>query len=95
MRHTLILAGLTTLALNLPSLGGEPIPLRPDSSRAALVGLGQEYGDLLHWAEAIAEATDTLKSAEHARVLAQQLARVMGPLEENFEKTTAALSTSQ
>lgn len=95
MRHTLILAGLTTLALNLPSLGGEPIPLRTDSSRAALVGLGQEYGDLLHWAEAIAEATDTLKSAEHARVLAQQLAQVMGPLEENFEKTTAALSTSQ
>ncbi len=95
MRRTLILAGLTALALNLASYNGGTMPLRGDSSRAALVTLGQEYGDLQQWAAAIAEATDTLESAEHARALAHQLALVMSPLEEDFEKTTVALSTSQ
>ena len=95
MRRTLMLAGLTTLGLNLAGLGGGTMPLRSDSSRAALVSLGQEYGDLQQWATAIVEATDTLESAEHARALAHQLARVLGPLEKDFEKTTAALSTSQ
>jgi hypothetical protein len=95
VRRTLLLAGLTTLALNLPSLGGGTMPLRADFSRAALVSLGQEYDDLQQWATAIVEASDTLESAEHARALAHQLAHVMEPLEEDFEKTTAALSTSQ
>ena len=95
MRRTLTLAGLTTLALNLASFGVGTIPPRADSSRAALVSLGQEYGDLQLWATAIAQATDTLESPESARALAHQLARVMGPLEKDFEKTTAALSTSQ
>jgi hypothetical protein len=95
VRCTLTLAGLATLALNLASFGTGTMPLRTDSSRAALVSLGQEYGDLQRWATAIAEATDTLESAERARALANQLARVMGPLEKDFEKTTAALSTSQ
>jgi hypothetical protein len=90
-----MLAGLTSLALNLPSFGGGTMPLRGDSSRAALVNLGQQYGDLQLWAAAIVEASDTLESAEHARALALQLAHVMEPLEENFENTTAALSTSQ
>ena len=95
MRRTLTLAGLTTLALNLASFGVGTIPPRADSSRAALVSLGQEYGDLQLWATAITQATDTLESPESARALAHQLARVMGPLEKDFEKTTAALSTSQ
>jgi len=95
VRRTLTLAGLTTLALNLASFGTGTLPPRTDSSRAALVSLGQEYGDLQQWATAIAEATDTLENAERARALAHQLARVMGPLEQDFEKTTAALSTSQ
>jgi hypothetical protein len=71
------------------------MPLRTDSSRAALVSLGQEYGDLQQWATAIAEATDTLESTEHARALAHQLARVLSPLEKDFERTTASLSTAQ
>ena len=95
MRRTLALAGLATLALNLASFGTGTMPSRTDSSRAALVTLGQEYGDLQQWATAIAYATDTLESAERARTLAHQLARLMGPLEEDFAKTTAALSTSQ
>ena len=95
MRRTLTLAGLTTLALNLASFGTGTMPPRTDSSRAALVSLGQEYGDLQQWATAIAQVTDTLESAESARALAHQLARVMGPLEKDFEKTTAALSTAQ
>ena len=97
MRRTLILAGLTTVVLNLASFGTGTIPPRPDTSRAALVSLGQEYGDLQLWAAAIAEATDTLDAAdsERARTLARQLVRVIGPLEQDFEKTTASLSTSQ
>lgn len=95
MRRTLTMAGLATLALNLASFGTGTMPLRTDTSSAALISLGQEYGDLQQWAAAIADATDTLESAERARALAHQLARVMGPLEEDFEKTTASLSTAQ
>jgi hypothetical protein len=95
VRRTLTLAGLTTLALNLASFGTGTMPPETDTSRAALISLGQEYGDLQQWATAIAETTDTLQSAERARALAHQLARVMDPLEKDFENTTAALSTSQ
>ena len=95
MRRYLALAGVTTLALNLASFGTGNLPPRIDTSRAALVSLGREYGDLQQWATAITEATDTLESAERTRALAHQLARVMGPLEADFERTTAALSTSQ
>jgi hypothetical protein len=97
VRRTLILAGFSTLILNLASFSTGTIPPRRDTSQAALISLGQEYGDLRQWAEAVAEVTDTLGSldAELARSLAQQLARVIKPLEENFENTTAALSTSQ
>ena len=97
MRRTLILAGFTSLVLNLLSFGTGAVPLREDSSRAALATLGQEYGDLQQWADAIAATTDTLPSAdsERARVLARQLAQLMAPLERDFENTTAALSTVQ
>ncbi len=95
MRRILILVGVAALSLNLASFGTGAMPLREDTSRAALLSLGQEYGDVRQWAVAITEATDTLESTEHARVLAHQLARVLDPLEEDFEKTTAALSTSQ
>lgn len=97
MRRTLILAGLTTVVMNLASFGTGATSLRPDTSSAALVSLGQEYGDIQMWAEAIAEATDTLDSTdgERARTLARQLVRVIGPLEQDFEETTASLSTSQ
>jgi hypothetical protein len=97
VRRTLILAGLTSLVLNLVSLGTGRVPLREDSSRSALASLAQEYGDLQQWATAIAATTDTLPSSasEQARVLAQQLARLIEPLERDFENTTAALSTGQ
>lgn len=97
MRRTLFLAGLSTLVLNLASFSTGTMPPRPDTSRAALVNLSREYGDLRVWAEAIAETTDTLDAgnSELARALAHQLVRLIGPLEENFEKTTAALSTGQ
>jgi hypothetical protein len=97
VRHTLILAGVTTLVLNLASFGTGTTPLRSDTSRAALISLGEEYADLQQWAQAIAEATDTLSSTdgERARMLALQLVRVIGPVGENFENTTAALSTNQ
>ncbi|HEV7365509.1 MAG TPA: hypothetical protein VGN76_06655 [Gemmatimonadales bacterium] len=97
MRRTLILAGLTSLILNLVSFGTGAVSLREDSSRAALATLGREYGDLQQWAAAIAATTDTLPSvdSERARVLAQQLAQLIEPLERDFENTTAALSTAQ
>jgi hypothetical protein len=71
--------------------------LRTDSSRVALTSLGQEYGDLQQWATAIAATTDTLSSgsSERARAMADQLARLMRPLERDFQNTTAALSTAQ
>jgi hypothetical protein len=73
------------------------VVLRVDSSREALTSLGQEYGNLQQWASAIAATTDSLPahSSERARVLADQLARLISPLEEDFEETTAALSTAQ
>ena len=95
MRRILILVGVAVLSLNLASFGTGAMPLREDTSRAALLSLGREYGDVQQWAVAITEATDTLESTERAQVLAHQLARVLDPLEEDFEKTTAALSTSQ
>ena len=97
MRRTLTLAGLATLALNLASFGTGTMPPRNDASRSALTTLGQEYSDLQQWATAVAVTTDTLPTAnaERARVLADQLARVMRPLEEDFARTTASLSTAQ
>jgi hypothetical protein len=97
VRRTLIVAGLTSLVLNLVSFGTGAVPLREDSSRAALATLGQKYGDLQQWAAAIAATTDTLPSVdpERARVLADQLAHLIAPLERDFENTTAALSTAQ
>jgi hypothetical protein len=79
------------------SSGSEPMPLRPDTSRAALTSLGREYGDLQQWATAILITTDTLpaEGSEAARAMAQQLARLISPLEEDFARTTAALSTAQ
>jgi hypothetical protein len=91
----LILVGASVLSFNLASLGPGDLPPRPDRSRAALVSLGEEYGELQLWARAVAEATDTLESPERARALAHQLARLLGPLEGDFENTTAALSTAQ
>lgn len=75
----------------------DPMPLRPDMSREALASLGQEYGDLQQWTTAVLAATDTLpaEASERARALAHQLARLMSPLEEDFARTTAALSTAQ
>jgi ABC-type uncharacterized transport system YnjBCD ATPase subunit len=90
-----MLAGMALFSLNLARSGTEATPLRPDTSHAALVSLGEEYDELQMWATAVAEATDTLKSQERARALADQLARVMDPLEGDFEETTAALSTGQ
>lgn len=97
MRRTLFLAGLSSLMLNLVGLGTDPLPLRPDTSREALIDLGREYDDLQLWAAAVAADADTLSAAnsERSRVLAGQLARLIGPLERDFEKTTAALSTAQ
>lgn len=95
MRRMLILAGVAALSLNLASLDTATVSLRADTSQAALVSLGRQYDDLQQWATAVAEASDTLVNAERARALANQLARVIGPLEDGFERTTAALSTSQ
>ena len=98
MLRILALCGLAALTFIVQELStGGSMPLRPDTSRAALASLGQEYGDLQLWVSAIAATTDTLQpeSSESARAMADQLARLMGPLEQDFEQTTAALSTSQ
>jgi hypothetical protein len=91
------LSGLAALTFILGHLDTSSTSLRPDTSRAALAGLGQEYEDLQQWTGAILAATDTLppESVERVRVLADQLARLIDPLEDDFEKTTAALSTNQ
>jgi hypothetical protein len=91
------LSGLAGVTFVLGSLGPAELPTRGDTSQAALTTLGQEYDDLQLWASAIAATTDTLPSegSERARVLAGQLARVLGPLESEFERTTASLSTAQ
>jgi len=93
----LALAGLAAALYGVGSLGSEAVPLRADVSRTALTSLGQEYDELQQWAAAIAATTDTMPpgSGEAARALAAQLARLMQPLEEDFENTTAALSTAQ
>ena len=97
MLRLLALAGLAALMFALGGVGSGGLPLRPDTSRDALASLGQEYGDLQQWVAAIAETTDTLPlgNSERARVLADQLAQLILPLEEDFENTTAALSTAQ
>jgi len=76
---------------------GDPLPPRIDSSRVELTTLGREYSDLQQWAVAISAATDTLSegSSERARALADQLVRLMTPLEDDFARTTASLSTDQ
>src|SRR4051794_7377330 len=83
----LALSGLAALTFALGSLAPVPIALRPNTSRAALASLGEEYGELPQWAVAILAATDTLQpaSAERARALADQLARLITPLEGDFE----------
>lgn len=89
--------GLAALTVVVASFSKETMSLRRDSSRAELARLGQEYGDLQQWVAAIAATSDSLprENAEGARVLADQLARLMRPLEEDFERTTASLSTTQ
>jgi hypothetical protein len=93
-----VLWGFITLSITL--LGGlrdHADPPRPDTSQAELAQLGQEYGDLRVWASAIAVAADTLPASntEAAQVLADQMARLLRPLEQDFERTTASLSTAQ
>ena len=95
MLRVLVLMGVTVLSVNLAIPSGNAVSLRADMSQAALESLGDEYWQLQQWANAVAQTTDTLDSVERARALADQLARVMQPLEGDFEKTTAALSTSQ
>lgn len=97
MLRVLALAGLATFMFALGGVGSGGMPLRPDTSQDALASLGQEYGHLQQWAAAIAQTTDTLPlgDSERARVLADQLAQLILPLEGDFEKTTAALSTAQ
>jgi hypothetical protein len=93
----LALSALAAVTFVLGSLGPAELPPRYDTSQAALTTLGQEYNDLQLWASAIAATTDTQPSegSERARALADQLARVLGPLESEFERTTASLSTAQ
>ncbi len=95
MLRIMMLVGVSVVSLNLAMPSGNAVSLRADMSQAALESLGEEYWQLQQWATAIAQTTDTLDSTERARALADQLARVMQPLEGDFEKTTAALSTSQ
>ena len=95
MRRIATLWGLAALTVAGASFNTGTVPLRSDASRIELAKLGQEYGDLHQWVAAIAAASDTLPSAERARVLADQLARLMRPLEKDFERTTASLSTTQ
>lgn len=96
MVRALVVPAFAALTLVLAT-EPDPLPLRADLSREALASLGQEYGELRVWATAIAATTDTLSpgSSERTRVLAQQLARLIRPLEQGFEETTAALSTAQ
>jgi hypothetical protein len=83
VRRIATLWGLAALTVAGASFNTGTMPLRSDSSRAELAKLGQEYGDLQQWVAAIAAASDTLpvKDAERARVLADQQARLMRPLE--------------
>lgn len=97
MRRIAMLWGLAVSAVAVASFSTETTPPRPDSSREELARLGQEYGDLQLWVAAIAATADTIadEHVERTRALADQLARLMRPLEEDFERTTASLSTTQ
>ena len=95
MLRVMVVVGATLLSLNLALPGEKTVSLRADMSQSALESLGDDYWQLQQWANAVAQTTDTLDSTERARALADQLARVMQPLEGDFEETTAALSTSQ
>ena len=89
--------GVAVATVALASFKSPNMPLREDRSGAELVRLGKEYGDLQQWVAAIAATSDTLPAdnAEQARVLAGQLAKLMRPLEQDFERTTASLSSTQ
>jgi hypothetical protein len=93
----LALTGLAAVTLVLGRLAPAPESRPDDPSRAALTTLGEEYDELQLWAAAVEATTDTLPGAasERARALADQLARILDPLEGDFENTTAALSTDQ
>jgi len=95
--RVLALSGIGALTLAVAGIQRQPIVLRQDNSRVALAELGEEYADLRQWTVAVLAATDSTRpaTAERARVLAGQLARLIGPLEKDFERTTAAMSTSQ
>jgi hypothetical protein len=95
VRRIATLWALAALTVAGASFNPGTMPLRSDASRVELAKLGQEYGDLHQWVVAIAATSDTLPTAERARVLADQLARLMRPLEKDFERTTASLSTTQ
>jgi hypothetical protein len=97
VRRIATLWGLAILMVAVASFSTGTMPLRSDTSRAELARLGQEYGDLQQWVAAIAATSDTIpeEHAERARALADQLAKLMRPLEEDFERTTASLSTRQ
>jgi hypothetical protein len=97
VRRFMLLWGLASVTVTAASFSTGTMPPKPDRSRAELLRLGQEYGDLRLWATAVAAASDTLASSnvERAHVLADQLARLMRPLEQDFERTTASLSTDQ
>jgi hypothetical protein len=97
VRHIASLWGLAIATVALASFSTPTMTPRQDRSEAELARLGKEYGDLQQWVAAIAATSDTLppNDAEQARVMADQLAKLMRPLEEDFERTTAALSTSQ
>lgn len=97
MQRIAILWGLAAFTVAAANFSTEKVSLREDSSRAELTKLGQEYDDLQQWVAAIAATSDTLSrdDGERTRVLVVQLAKLMQPLEQDFERTTASLSTTQ
>src|SRR5215210_4776796 len=97
VRRIAALWGLAAATVALASVSSPTLPLRQDQSGAELARLGKEYGELQQWVAAISATSDTLplENAEQARVLAGQLAKLMRPLEDDFERTTASLSTTQ
>lgn len=97
MRRIATVWALAGLSIAVASFSTGTTSLRRDYSQAELTKLGQEYGDLQQWVAAIASTSDTLpaENAERSRVLAGQLARLIQPLEEDFQRATASLSTRQ